>query len=173
MPYAAVLFGCREEQMLGPTREHIKQQFQSGYHMPHFVFMQNKDFGDVFRDTGIAFAYTISPECGKELEEITNDARSGRLSGSRGRKWRDRFQKFWKNNGKELMHKLSGMRDPMLNLMINDPALFDELLEHQPEEKKKQYKILREKKSIVRAYYQRLRDTYGDATAHAVMDRNK
>jgi hypothetical protein len=24
MPYAAVLFGCREEQMLPPTREHIK-----------------------------------------------------------------------------------------------------------------------------------------------------
>ncbi|MCB9806918.1 hypothetical protein H6768_03415 [Candidatus Peribacteria bacterium] len=71
------------------------------------------------------------------------------------------------------MHKLSGMRDPMLNLMINDPALFDELLEHQPEDKKKQYQVLREKKSTVRAYYQRLADTYGDSTSHAAMDRGK
>lgn len=38
------------------------------------------------------------------------------------------------------MHKLSGMRDPMLNLMINDPQTFDEMLEDQPEDKKKQYK---------------------------------
>lgn len=71
------------------------------------------------------------------------------------------------------MHKLSGMKDPMLNIMINDPALFDELLEHQPAEKQKEYKMLREKKSVVRAYYQRLGDTYGDATSHAAMNRGK
>lgn len=71
------------------------------------------------------------------------------------------------------MHKLSGMKDPMLNLMVNDPSLFDELLEHQPAGKQKEYKMLREKKSVVRAYYQRLGDTFGDSTAHANMDRNK
>ncbi len=80
MPYAAILFGHREEQMLSPTREHIKEQFQSGYHMPMFVFMQNKDLGDVFRDTSIAFAYTISEDCGKELEELTRQAGANRLS---------------------------------------------------------------------------------------------
>lgn len=74
MPYAAMLFGHREEQMLSPTREHIKEQFQSGYHIPMFVFMQNKDFGDVFRNTGVAFAYTISEKCGQELKELTEQA---------------------------------------------------------------------------------------------------
>lgn len=71
------------------------------------------------------------------------------------------------------MHKLSGMRDPMLNLMISDPVLFDELLEHQPAEKQKEYRVLREKKSVIKAYHQRLLDTYGDSTQHAAMDRNK
>jgi hypothetical protein len=173
MPYAAVLFGCREEQMLSPTREHIKSQFQSGYHMPEFVFMQNKDFWDIFRQTGIAFAYTISADCGKELEELVRDASHQRLGGSRAKKWWDKFKKLWEKHGKEIMHKLSGMKDPMLNLMINDPVLFDELLEHQPPEKKKQYQKLREHKSTIKAYYNRLADTYGDSTAHAAMDRGK
>lgn len=173
MPYAAMLFGHREEQMLSPTREHIKEQFQSGYHIPMFVFMQNKDLGDVFRNTGIAFAYTISESCGKELEELSTQAWNNRLSGEAGKKWSSKFQKFWKDHGERLMHKLSGMKDPMLNLMVNDPALFDELLEHQPAGKQKEYKMLREKKSVVRAYYQRLGDTFGDSTAHANMDRNK
>lgn len=44
------------------------------------------------------------------------------------------------------MHKMSGMRDPMLNLMINDPALFDELLEKQPADKRKQYEKIRQNK---------------------------
>lgn len=35
------------------------------------------------------------------------------------------------------MHKLSGMRDPMLNLMINDSKTFDDMLDDQPEERKK------------------------------------
>lgn len=172
MPYAAVLFGHREEQMLGPTREHIKEQFQSGYHIPQFIFMQNKDVGDTFRQTGIAFAYTISEECGRELESLTNEAGANRLSG-RNKKWSGRFQKFWEEHGKELMHKLSGMKDPMLNLMVNDPGLFDELLEHQPPEKQKQYKALRERKGIIKNYYDRLADNFGDSTAHAAMDRNK
>lgn len=172
MPYAAMLFWHREEQMLGPTREHVREQFQSGYHIPMFVFMQNKNFWDVFRDTGIAFAYTISESCGKELQRLTSEAGHNRLSG-RNKNWSKDFQKFWKNHGKELMHKLSGMRDPMLNLMINDPVLFDDLLEHQPAEKQKEYRILREKKSVVKAYHQRLLDTYGDSTQHAAMDRNK
>lgn len=80
MPYAAILFGHRDEQMLGPTREHVKEQFQSGYHIPMFVFMQNKDFGDTFRETGIAFAYTIDEDCGKELERLTREAGTNRLS---------------------------------------------------------------------------------------------
>jgi hypothetical protein len=58
------------------------------------------------------------------------------------------------------MHKLSGMKDPMLNLMIRDPALFDELLEQQPPEKKKQYQKLRENKATIQTYYNRLADTY-------------
>jgi hypothetical protein len=32
-----------------------------------------------------------------------------------------------------MMHKLTGMRDPMLNLMMNAPETFDEMLEAMPE----------------------------------------
>lgn len=106
MPYAAMIFGHREEQMLSPTREHIKEQFQSGYHIPMFVFMQNKDLGDVFRDTSIAFAYTINENCGKELEQLTKEASENRLSG-RNKKWSGRFQEFWTKHGTEIMHKVS------------------------------------------------------------------
>lgn len=77
------------------------------------------------------------------------------------------------SHGKELMHKLSGMRDPMLNLMINDPALFNDLLEKQPPEKREQYRRLREKQPTIKAYYQRLADTHGDATSHAAIERGK
>jgi hypothetical protein len=73
-------------------------------------------------------------------------AQNSRLSGEAAGKWKNDFTKFWNIHGKELMHKLTGMRDPMLNLMINDPVLFDTLLEKQPEEKKRQYKALREKR---------------------------
>jgi len=41
--------------------------------------------------------------------------------------------KFWTKNGAQMMHKLTGMRDPMLNLMINAPETFDEMLEAMPE----------------------------------------
>lgn len=43
------------------------------------------------------------------------------------------------------MHKLSGMKDPMLNLMINEPVLFEKMLDDQPADKKKEYQKLREK----------------------------
>jgi len=66
--------------MMSFTREGIKTQFQSGYPIPQFIFMQNKDFGDIFRETGIAFAYTISDSCGKELERLTRIAQHNRLS---------------------------------------------------------------------------------------------
>gem|GEM_PF-1171774 len=127
------------------TRESIKTQFQAGYHIPQFVFMQNKDQGNIFRETGIAFAYTISPDCGKELERLTRIAQNNRLSGETAKTWKNDFTKFWSAHGEVLMHKLTGLRDPMLNLMINDEPLFNTLLEKQPEEKKEQYKTLREK----------------------------
>lgn len=64
MPYAAVLFGCREQQMLPHTQEAIKKEFQEqGVQIPMFVFMQNKGLGDVFRETSVAFAYTMGDDC--------------------------------------------------------------------------------------------------------------
>lgn len=48
-PTAALLFGCRDQQMLAPTREHAKIQFQSGYHLPMLVFMQEQEHADIFR----------------------------------------------------------------------------------------------------------------------------
>ncbi len=173
MPYAAILFGHREEQMLPATREHIlKEQFQTGYHVPMFPFMQNQNYWDIFRDTSIAFAYTISESCGKELEKLTKEAGDNRLSG-RNKSWSRRFQEFWSNHGGVLMNKLSGMKDPMLNLMINDPTLFDELLEHQPAAKKAEYRMLRENKWVIKAYYDRLEKTFADSTQHTTMERNK
>jgi hypothetical protein len=54
-----------------------------------------------------------------------------------GEKWGDKFQKFWKTHGKILMHKMTGMRDPMLNLLCTDSGTFDELVETASPEKKK------------------------------------
>lgn len=69
---------------------------------------------------------------------------SDRLNGDTTKKFRERFVKFWTNNGKEMMHKLTGMRDPMLNLMINAPETFNEMLEAMPEgQKKKNYEQLK------------------------------
>jgi len=64
MPYAALLFGNREQQLLPPTQEHMRQEFQKTTKIPMFVFAQNKDLGDTFRETGIAFAYTMEPKEG-------------------------------------------------------------------------------------------------------------
>jgi len=173
MPYAAILFGSREQKLLPATQEHIKKQFQEeGCHVPMFVFMQNKNLGDTFRETTIAFAYTISPECGRTLEKLTKEGSDSRLSGNAAKNWIGKFTNFWKDHGKELMHKLSGMRDPMLNLMINDPATFDDMLEAQAEPQKTNYKRLSEKKSVIRAYYNRIRDTF-DSPTHAAMPREK
>ncbi len=173
MPYAAVLFGCREQQMLSPTQEHIKKQFQDeGIQFPPFVFMQNKNLGDVFRGTSIAFAYTISQKCGEELENLVNETKNNRISGSNKKSWTARFTSFWKTHGKVLMHKLTGMRDPMLNLMINDPQTFDEMLVDQPEPQKTQYKKMRESRGVISAYYNRLSSTY-DSPSHCAMHRDK
>lgn len=147
MPYAAALFIGREQQLLPATQEHIRKQFQEdGVQVPMFAFMQNKNLGDVFRETSIAFAYTISKSCGDTLQGLVNESSHARLSGSANTSWVARFQSFWEDNGKELMHKITGMRDPMLNLMINDPVTFDDMLDEQPPEKREQYKRLRESK---------------------------
>lgn len=70
------------------------------------------------------------------------------------------------------MHKLSGMRDPMLNLMINDSTTFDDMLKDQPEDKKKSYKRLRESKGVIRAYYNRIRETF-DSPTHTRIPQEK
>lgn len=71
-----------------------------------------------------------------------------------------------------MMHKLTGMRDPMLNLMMNAPDTFDEMLDSLPPEKQEMYRRIREKKGSIQAYYERLKDTY-DSPKHAEMPRNK
>ncbi len=74
--------------------------------MPMFVFMQNKNLGDVFRTTGIALAHTISPECGNTLERLVNKASNERLWGGSLKSWRKEFEKFWTDHGNNLMSKL-------------------------------------------------------------------
>lgn len=57
--------------MLPHTQEAIKKEFQdNGVQVPMFVFMQNKNLGDVFRKTSLAFAYTIDKKCGDKLQEL-------------------------------------------------------------------------------------------------------
>lgn len=137
-----------------------------------FVFCQNKALGDTFRETSIAFAYTISQDAGEELKALCKMS-SNRLNGNTSGKFKERFKKFWEKNGKEMMHKLTGMRDPMLNLMINAPETFDEMLEAMPEgQKKKDYQELKKRKRSIRGYFDRLQGTY-DSPSHTEMPRSK
>jgi len=137
-----------------------------------FVFMQSKDLGDTFRETSIAFAYTIGKNCGDKLQKLVDTSSHERLSGERYKDWIKSFTSFWKDYGKDLMHKLSGMRDPMLNLMINDQPTFNKLLDAQTGQKKADYERLNKNKNIVRAYYDRLINTY-DSPSHTGMPRDK
>lgn len=51
LPYAAMMFGHRDQHLLPRSQEHLKDAFQTGNHIPMFVFAQNKRLGDIFRDT--------------------------------------------------------------------------------------------------------------------------
>jgi len=95
-----------------------------------------------------------------------------RLDGDTAKVFSAKFKKFWKDHGAQIMHKLTGMKDPMLNLMINAPDTFDEMLEDLPPEKQSMYRRIREKRGSVQAYYDRLKSTY-DSPSHTHMPRNK
>lgn len=172
MPYAALLFSGRDKLLMQPTREHIRKQFQDGYHMPMFCFMQEQDQGEVFRDASIAFAYTISVKCGKELGELVHESNHSRLQGDALTDWTKRFQKFWIKYGKEMMHKIGGMRDPMLQLIVHDPAVYDEMLDAQPPEKRAMYDEVRKRKDVLRAFHNRITKVY-DSPSHCEMKRGK
>jgi|GEM_PF-3182824 len=43
MPYAAMLFGNREQQLLPATQEHLRTAFLETTKVPMFAFAQNKD----------------------------------------------------------------------------------------------------------------------------------
>lgn len=172
MPYMAMMIGQREQQLLPMTQTHAKELFQSGNHVPMFVFCQNKWLWDTFRETSIAFAYTISNTAGKELEDLCAMS-SVRLKADSVKRFRKRFESFWKEHGTKMIHKLTGMRDPMLNLMINAPETFDEMLEAMPEwQKKRDYEQLNKRKRHIRGYFDRLQGTY-DSPSHTKMERWK
>lgn len=71
------------------------------------------------------------------------------------------------------MHKMTGMRDPMLNLMINDRPLFNELLENVPEHKKSQYNELKNRSGKIEAYYGRLHDMQSSPAHSAIRGKGK
>lgn len=99
MPYAAMLFASREQQMLPDTQESLREAFQGNAKVPMFVFMQNRNLGNIFRETGIAFAYTISPSVGKELESLVKEREGGRVANREaGDNWRKRFEVLWKKH---------------------------------------------------------------------------
>ena len=107
---------------------------------------------------------------GEELESLIKLS-STRINGDTKDEFKRRFMKFWKKNGKEMMHKLTGMRDPMLNLMINAPETFNEMLEAMPEgQKKKDYEQLKSRRRSVQEYFDRFQGTF-DSPSHARMER--
>ncbi len=71
-----------------------------------------------------------------------------------------------------MMYKIAGMKDPMLQMMVNDPATFDEMLDEQPPEKREMYNKLREKKEILRAFHRRIEAVY-DSPSHCHSPRDK
>lgn len=80
------------------------------------------------------------------MVEYASHNRIHKNSKVNGEDWTKKFKKFWNNHGAQLMDKMTGMRDPMFNIMMNDPQTFDELIDAASPEKKKQYEKLRENK---------------------------
>lgn len=165
MPYAAMLFASREQQMLPATYEHLRQEFQADTKVPMFAFAQNRSLGHTFRETGIAMAYSISKEVGDELKRLCEIPNAGgRLHGGEtGKKWRKDFEALWRKHGKAIMDKTSGMRDPLIQIMIKDKALFDSLVKDMPEGKRKQYLELQSRSHHIQAYYERMFDMQNSA----------
>ena len=83
---------------------------------------------------------------GRELEDLLRLSEHKRLDKDTAKKFSSKFEAFWRKNGAELMHKLTGMKDPMLNLMFNAPDTFDEMLDSLPPEKQSIYRHISEKK---------------------------
>lgn len=71
-----------------------------------------------------------------------------------------------------MMFKIAGMKDPMLQLIVNEPAVYDELLDAQPPEKREMYNKVREKKDVLRAFHSRMEAVY-DSPSHCQMKRDK
>jgi hypothetical protein len=68
-----------------------------------------------------------------------------------------------------MMNKLTGLKDPMLNLMINAPETFKEMYNAMPAgSKKEEYKRLIENERTITAYHNRIKTAYDDP-AHAGM----
>lgn len=160
MPWAALLFSKRSDDLLPHTQTDAFKRFQAKTKVPMFPFLQGKNYGNIFRETGIAFAYTIEPKSGdanpgNTLKSLVDDV-GQRVKDPDG--WSKKFQVFWNKYGKELMEKMSGMRDPTLMLMIRDENLFNRLVDDpsMPKHKKENYKKLQEKLPIVRRYYERI-----------------
>lgn len=61
------------------------------------------------------------------------------------------------------MDKISGMRDPMIQLMVKDKALFNDLLKDMPESKKLQYREVESRSNYVQGYYDHLYDSQKSA----------
>mgnify|MGYP000075299420 FL=1 len=64
------------------------------------------------------------------------------------------------------MHKMTGMKDPMLNLMINDPPLFNEMMKDLPASKREHYEQLQKRSPAIKSYYDRLKSMQ-ESAAHS------
>ena len=137
-----------------------------------FAFVEDQDKADIFRETSVAFAYTISTSCGDQLKSLVDGASHGRL-GDKLKDWTKQFSAFWDTYGAKLMHKLTGMRDPMLDIMINDSKLFNRLLKKLPPSKVAEYKKLQENKHVIEKYHERLKAVYADSPGHMAIKRGE
>lgn len=174
-PYYAWILAGGEQNIPPQMQDDIYQQFrEQSIKIPPLIFGQSKKLGDTFRDASITFAYTISKECGDTMKSLSEVSKKhGRIPGDQKNSWRKKFEPFWAEYGKRIVERMTGMRDPMLQIIINDPDFFDgELYKSLPEHKKSQYDRLRnsEHRDKVRLYYERLHETNSGATYAALKE---
>ena len=174
-PYYAWLLAGGEQNIPPQMQDDIYQQFrEQSIKIPPLIFWQSKNLGDTFRDACITFAYTISKECWDTMAELAEISKEfGRIPWNKKKEWRAKFEPFWSDYGKRIVERMTGMRDPMLQLIIHDEDFFDgDLYASLSEGKKKQYERLKipKHRDRIRLYYERLKETNSGATRAALKE---
>jgi len=168
-PAMAFLLAHGEQSASPMLQSDMEDQFknQSIKH-PALLFAQSKKYGDIFRDVSISYAYTISKDCGDRMSELANAGEwHGRLFNDVRKAWTPKFKAFWAEYGEAMMGRLTGMKDPLLQIMMTDPKLFDnEIFPSLPDHKKARYERLMDSqhRRKITTYYERLKEFNSSAS---------